>query len=31
VEINESLLVYLSYHDNYGHLLGEMGPIIHNL
>lgn len=27
---NEVLLWFMTYHDNYGHLMGEHGPTMHN-
>lgn len=30
VRMHEVLLLYLSYYNNYGHLLGEAAPILHN-
>lgn len=31
MEVQDSLLINLAYWTNYGHLLGEMGPLVHNL
>ncbi|KAL6768805.1 hypothetical protein ACKKBF_B16290 [Auxenochlorella protothecoides x Auxenochlorella symbiontica] len=30
MEVEQSLLINLAYWNNYGHLLGELGPVVHN-
>lgn len=30
VALGDAVLFNLAYHDNYGHLMGETGPILHN-
>lgn len=31
IVINDSLIFYMSYHNNYGHLMGETAPLMHSL
>ena len=30
LQMNEAVIWHLTYHDNFGHLLGEHGPTLHN-
>ena len=30
VEMREAVIWHLTYHDNFGHLMGEHGPTLHN-
>ena len=31
LELEDAVVWHLTYHDNFGHLLGEHGPTLHNV